>query len=137
MARQPIQGGAEETRSHPSQRSGTCSRNLRSVKNRKRVMRSDITHTNGNERRKHDEDRNKNIDEREAPYQITNDKPDHLRRLCNITRITLLHTSGRIGKMDIDRRKVEKTPDYIRTPWYTDDGKSFNFNFNLFFKKMP
>jgi hypothetical protein len=23
------------------------------------------------------------------------------------------------GQMDIDGRKVEKTPDYIRTPWYT------------------
>jgi hypothetical protein len=31
-------------------------------------MRSRTTHTNGNERRKHDEDRNKNIDERKPPY---------------------------------------------------------------------
>jgi hypothetical protein len=29
-----------------------------------------------------------------------------------------------LGQMDIDGRKVEKTLDYIRTPWYTDDGKS-------------
>jgi hypothetical protein len=25
--------------------------------------------------------------------------------------------------------KVEKTPDYKRTPWYTDDGKSMNWSF--------
>jgi hypothetical protein len=30
-----------------------------------------------NERRKHDEDRNKYIDERKPPYQITNDEPEH------------------------------------------------------------
>jgi hypothetical protein len=57
-----IQGGTEETRSHPSQRSETCSRKLRRVQNRKRIMRSGITHTNGNERRKHDEDRNRRPD---------------------------------------------------------------------------
>jgi hypothetical protein len=28
-----------------------------------------------------------------------------------------------LGQMDIDGRKVEKTLDYIRTPWYTDDGE--------------
>jgi hypothetical protein len=28
-----------------------------------------------------------------------------------------------LGKMDIDGRKVKKTPDYIKTPWYTDDVK--------------
>jgi hypothetical protein len=26
-----------------------------------------------------------------------------------------------LGQMDIDGRKVEKTPDYIRTPFYNDD----------------
>jgi hypothetical protein len=52
------------------------------------------------ERRKHDEDRNKNIDERKPPYQIINDKPEHLRQLCNETRITktLLHMSGRTSR---------------------------------------
>jgi ribonuclease HI len=50
-------------------------------------MRSGITQTNGNERRKDDEDRIKNIDERKPTYQITNDKPENLRRLCNETRI--------------------------------------------------
>jgi hypothetical protein len=131
MARQPIwlsiQSGAEETRYHPSQWSETCSRNLRPEQNRKRTMRSGITHINGNERRKHDEHWNKNIEEQKPPYQITNDKPEHLRRLCNGTRITktLLRTSAKLlGQMDIDGRKVKKTPDYIRTAWwYTDDKK--------------
>jgi hypothetical protein len=50
-------------------------------------MRSGITQTNGNERRKDDEDPIKNIDERKPTYQITNDKPENLRRLCNETRI--------------------------------------------------
>jgi hypothetical protein len=31
-----------------------------------------------------------------------------------------------LGQMDIDGRKMEKTSDYIRTPWYTDDGKSMD-----------
>jgi hypothetical protein len=31
-----------------------------------------------------------------------------------------------LGQRDIDGRKVEKTTDYIRTPWYTDDGKSMD-----------
>jgi hypothetical protein len=73
-----VKGGTEETGSHPSQRSETCSRNLRRVQNRKRFMRSGITNTNGNERRKHDEDRIKNIDERKPTYQITNDKPEQM-----------------------------------------------------------
>jgi hypothetical protein len=30
--------------------------------------------------------------------------------------------------MDIDGRKVEKTPDYIRPSWYTDDGKSMDWS---------
>jgi hypothetical protein len=30
--------------------------------------------------------------------------------------------------MDIDGRKVDKTPDYIRLPWYTNDGKSLNWS---------
>jgi ribonuclease HI len=33
-----------------------------------------------------------------------------------------------LGQMDIDRRKVEKTPDYIRTPWYKDDRKSMDWS---------
>jgi hypothetical protein len=33
-----------------------------------------------------------------------------------------------LGQMDIDGIKVEKSPDYIRTPtWYTDDGKGMVF----------
>jgi hypothetical protein len=32
-----------------------------------------------------------------------------------------------LGQMNIDERKVEKTPDYIRTPWYTDNGKSMDW----------
>jgi hypothetical protein len=34
--------------------------------------------------------------------------------------------AAELGRMDIDGRKVEKTPDYIRQPWYTDDGKSMD-----------
>jgi disulfide oxidoreductase YuzD len=30
--------------------------------------------------------------------------------------------------MDIDGRKVKKAPDYIRTPWYTDDVKSMDWS---------
>jgi hypothetical protein len=99
-----IQDGAEETRSHSSQRSETCSRNLCGVQNRTRIMRNGITHTNGNERRKHDENRNKNIDEQKPPYQIINDKPEHLRRLCNETN-TLLHTSSRTSRTNGHRWK--------------------------------
>jgi hypothetical protein len=33
--------------------------------------------------------------------------------------------------MDIDGRKVEKTPNYIRSPWYTDDGKSMDCVFKM------
>jgi hypothetical protein len=32
-----------------------------------------------------------------------------------------------LGRMNIDGRKVEKSPDYIRPPWYTDDGKSMDW----------
>jgi hypothetical protein len=32
-----------------------------------------------------------------------------------------------LGQMDIDGRKVEKTPDYIRPPWYTYDGISMDW----------
>jgi hypothetical protein len=30
--------------------------------------------------------------------------------------------------LDIDGRKVAKTQDYIRPPWYTDDGKSMDWS---------
>jgi hypothetical protein len=33
-----------------------------------------------------------------------------------------------LGQMDIDGRKVEKTPDYVRPPWSTDDGKSMDWS---------
>jgi hypothetical protein len=68
----------------------------------------------GNERPKHDEDQNKNIDERKPPYQITNDNPEHLQRLCNETRITktLIHRAAvLLGQMNIHGTKVEKTSD--------------------------
>jgi hypothetical protein len=111
-----VQGSAEETRSHPSQKSEICSRNLRRVQNRKRNMRSGIIRTNGNERRKHDEERNKNTHERKSPYQMIN---RHIRRLCNETRFTKthLHTSGRTSRTNGYRwKKSGETPDYIRTP---------------------
>jgi hypothetical protein len=31
-----------------------------------------------------------------------------------------------LGQMGIDGRKMDKTPDYIRTPSYTEDGKSLD-----------
>jgi hypothetical protein len=64
-------------------------------------MRSGITNTNGNERRKHD-DWNKDVYERKPPFQITDDQQEHLQQLCNETRT--------------DGRKVEKTSDYISPP---------------------
>jgi hypothetical protein len=33
-----------------------------------------------------------------------------------------------LGKIDIYGRKVKKTPDYLRPPWYTDDGKSMDWS---------
>jgi hypothetical protein len=113
------------------------SRNFHRVQNRKRIMRSGITHTNGNERRKHDEDLNKNIDKQKPPYQITNDKLEHLRQLCNETRIIkiILHTSSRTSRTNGHRWK--KTPDYIRTPWYTDDGKSMDWSLCKMRKGTP
>jgi hypothetical protein len=33
-----------------------------------------------------------------------------------------------LGRTDIDGRKLEKTPDHIRLPWYTDDGKSMDWS---------
>jgi hypothetical protein len=32
------------------------------------------------------------------------------------------------GQMDIDGRKVEKTPAYIRTPFYNDDEQSMDWS---------
>jgi hypothetical protein len=70
------------------------------------------THTNGNERQKPNEDRNKNIDEQKPPYhyQITNDKPEHLRRLYNETQITktLHHTSGSTSRSNENTLMEEK-----------------------------
>jgi hypothetical protein len=37
-----------------------------------------------------------------------------------------IRAAALLGQMDIDGRKVEKTPDYVRTPWYTDDEKSMD-----------
>jgi hypothetical protein len=31
------------------------------------------------------------------------------------------------GQMDRDGRKMKETPGYIRTLWYTDDGKSMDW----------
>jgi hypothetical protein len=100
---------------------------VRRVQNRKRIIRSETTHTNGNERQKHDEDRNENIEERKPLYQIQNDKPKHLRRLCNETQITkiLLHKSGRISWTNGHRwKKNGENSRLYKTPSYTDDGKS-------------
>jgi hypothetical protein len=42
-----------------------------------------------------------------------------------------------LGKIDIDERKVEKTPDYLRPPWYTDDGKSMDWSLCKMRKRTP
>jgi hypothetical protein len=39
--------------------------------------------------------------------------------------------------MDIDGRKMEKTSDFIRTPWYTDDGKSTDWSLCKMRKGTP
>jgi disulfide oxidoreductase YuzD len=39
--------------------------------------------------------------------------------------------------MDIDGRKAEKTPDYIRPPSYTDDGKSMDWSLCKMRKGTP
>jgi hypothetical protein len=109
-----IQGGAQKARFHPSERSETRSRNLRRVQNRKRIMRSGITQTNGNEARKHDENWNKNIDERKPTYQITNDKLniyDDYAMIPGSTKPCYIRAAELRGQMDIDGRIVEKTPD--------------------------
>jgi hypothetical protein len=41
-----------------------------------------------------------------------------------------------LGQKDIDLRKVE-TPDYIRTPWYTDNGKSMDWSLCKMRKRTP
>jgi hypothetical protein len=39
--------------------------------------------------------------------------------------------------MDIDGRKVEKTPVYIKPPWYTDDEKSMDWSLCKMRKGTP
>jgi hypothetical protein len=39
----------------------------------------------------------------------------------------LIRAAKLLGQMDIDERNVEKTPDYIGPPWYTDDRKNMNY----------
>jgi disulfide oxidoreductase YuzD len=39
--------------------------------------------------------------------------------------------------MDIDGRRMEKTPDYIRPLWYTDDGKSMDWSWCKMRKGTP
>jgi hypothetical protein len=39
--------------------------------------------------------------------------------------------------MDIDGRKVEKTSDHIRTPWYTDVGRSMDWSLCKMRKGTP
>jgi hypothetical protein len=42
-----------------------------------------------------------------------------------------------LEQMDMNGRKVEKTPDYIRPPWYTDDGKSIDWSLCKMRKGTP
>jgi hypothetical protein len=42
-----------------------------------------------------------------------------------------------LRQMDIDGRKVEKTPDYIRPPLYTDNGKNMDWSLCKMIKGTP
>jgi hypothetical protein len=119
---------------HPSQRSETCSRNLCRVQNRKRIMRSGITNTNGNERRKHDEDWNKNIDE-QKPLQITDHIYDDYAMKPRSIKPFFIRAAELLGQLM--EKKVEKTSDYIRPPWYTDDGKIIDWSLCKMRKGTP
>jgi hypothetical protein len=89
------------------------------------------------EMRDENTDRNKYIDEQKPPYQTTNYKPEPLPRLCNENRITktLLHTSGRSSRTNGHQRK--KSPDYIGTPCYTEDGKTMDWSLCKMRKGTP
>jgi hypothetical protein len=91
-------------------------------------MRSGISKTNGNKRQKQDEDRNINIDERKPAYKITNDKLKYQRRLYAMKlgspKPFFIRAAELLGRMNIDGRKVEKTPDYIRQRWVKEVSKS-------------
>jgi hypothetical protein len=85
-------------------------------------MRSGITHTNGNEIRKVDEDQNMNI-ATTITYQIINQMinwniyvNDDYAIKPRSPKPFFIRAAELFGQMDIDGRKVEKTPDYIRTP---------------------
>jgi hypothetical protein len=84
-------------------------------------MQSGITQTNGNERQKHDEDQNKNIDERKPSYtrsqMITRNIYDDYAMKPGSPKLFFIRAAEHLGQMDIDGRKVEKTPVNIRTPW--------------------
>jgi hypothetical protein len=42
-----------------------------------------------------------------------------------------------LGQMNIDGRKVEQTPNYLRPPWYTDHGKSMDWSLCKMRKGTP
>jgi hypothetical protein len=55
--------------------------------------------------------------------------PDHSKLLMRVAEL--------LGQIDIDGRKVEKTPDYITPLWYTDDGKSMDWSLCKMGKGIP
>jgi hypothetical protein len=111
-----IFSGAEVTGSHPTQKSENCSRNLRRVQNRKRIMRSGTTNTNGNEKRKHCRGRNNNIDERKPPHMINRNIYDDYAMKPGLSKPFYIRAVELPGQMNSDGRKLEKTTDYIRPP---------------------
>jgi hypothetical protein len=107
-----IQGGVETTRSHPLQRSETCSRNLHRVQNRKRIIRSTLT-------KMRDEDTMKT-----GIRILTNKNPPTRSQMINrnsyedyaITK-TLLHTSGKIPRTNGHRWKKSRENSTMGKVW--------------------
>jgi hypothetical protein len=92
-------------------------------------VRNGITNIKGNERRKHDGDRRilTNENHPTRSQMINRIIYDDYAMKPGSPKLFFLRAAEPLGQMDIDgRRKVEKTPDYIRSPWYTDDGKSMD-----------
>jgi DNA-binding response OmpR family regulator len=48
-----------------------------------------------------------------------------------------IRAAEHLRQIDIDGRKVEKTPDYTRPPWYANDRKSMNWSLCTMRKGTP
>jgi hypothetical protein len=77
---------------------------------------------------------------KKPPFQITNDKQniyDDYAMKPGSPKPFFVRVSELRGQLDIDGRKVEKTLDYIRPPWYTDDGKRMDWSLCKIKKGTP